>query len=72
MIEVVGNGTYGQVYKGRHTKTGQLAAIKVSYYILLLIILEILMQIQVLLKCSDENHLFVSVRGIFLLTNGCR
>lgn len=29
MIEVVGNGTYGQVYKGRHTKTGQLAAIKV-------------------------------------------
>lgn len=31
LIEVVGNGTYGQVYKGRHTKTGQLAAIKVSY-----------------------------------------
>ena len=30
LIEVVGNGTYGQVYKGRHTKTGQLAAIKVS------------------------------------------
>ncbi|XP_032683788.1 serine/threonine-protein kinase mig-15 isoform X12 [Odontomachus brunneus] len=29
LIEVVGNGTYGQVYKGRHTKTGQLAAIKV-------------------------------------------
>jgi hypothetical protein len=28
LIEVVGNGTYGQVYKGRHTKTGQLAAIK--------------------------------------------
>ena len=27
-MEVVGNGTYGQVYKGRHTKTGQLAAIK--------------------------------------------
>lgn len=26
---MVGNGTYGQVYKGRHTKTGQLAAIKV-------------------------------------------
>uniref|UniRef100_A0A8C2GQG2 non-specific serine/threonine protein kinase n=1 Tax=Cyprinus carpio TaxID=7962 RepID=A0A8C2GQG2_CYPCA len=25
----VGNGTYGQVYKGRHVKTGQLAAIKV-------------------------------------------
>uniref|UniRef100_A0AAZ3STF8 non-specific serine/threonine protein kinase n=1 Tax=Oncorhynchus tshawytscha TaxID=74940 RepID=A0AAZ3STF8_ONCTS len=24
-----GNGTYGQVYKGRHVKTGQLAAIKV-------------------------------------------
>ena len=22
LIEVVGNGTYGQVYKGRHTKTG--------------------------------------------------
>ena len=30
LIEVVGNGTYGQVYKGRHTKTGQLAAIKVK------------------------------------------
>jgi len=30
LIEVVGNGTYGQVYKGRHTKTGQLAAIKVN------------------------------------------
>jgi len=29
LMEVVGNGTYGQVYKGRHTKTGQLAAIKV-------------------------------------------
>ncbi|XP_049773228.1 serine/threonine-protein kinase mig-15 isoform X3 [Schistocerca serialis cubense] len=29
LIEVVGHGTYGQVYKGRHTKTGQLAAIKV-------------------------------------------
>ena len=29
LIEVVGNGTYGQVYKGRHSKTGQLAAIKV-------------------------------------------
>ncbi|CAC5411946.1 TRAF2 and NCK-interacting protein kinase,Mitogen-activated protein kinase kinase kinase kinase 5,Germinal center kinase 1,Serine/threonine-protein kinase svkA,Serine/threonine-protein kinase mig-15,Mitogen-activated protein kinase kinase kinase kinase 4,Serine/threonine-protein kinase hippo,Serine/threonine-protein kinase pakB,Serine/threonine-protein kinase dst2,Serine/threonine-protein kinase 4 homolog B,STE20-like serine/threonine-protein kinase,Serine/threonine-protein kinase 10,Serine/threonine-protei len=29
LVEVVGNGTYGQVYKGRHTKTGQLAAIKV-------------------------------------------
>jgi serine/threonine protein kinase len=29
LIEVVGNGTYGQVYKGRHTKTAQLAAIKV-------------------------------------------
>ena len=28
LIEVVGNGTYGQVYKGRHTRTGQLAAIK--------------------------------------------
>uniref|UniRef100_A0A452V8Q9 non-specific serine/threonine protein kinase n=1 Tax=Ursus maritimus TaxID=29073 RepID=A0A452V8Q9_URSMA len=26
---LVGNGTYGQVYKGRHVKTGQLAAIKV-------------------------------------------
>ncbi|XP_064124623.1 mitogen-activated protein kinase kinase kinase kinase 4 isoform X36 [Loxodonta africana] len=29
LVEVVGNGTYGQVYKGRHVKTGQLAAIKV-------------------------------------------
>ena len=23
LIEVVGTGTYGQVYKGRHTKTGR-------------------------------------------------
>ncbi|XP_077433767.1 uncharacterized protein LOC144058949 isoform X5 [Vanacampus margaritifer] len=29
LVEVVGNGTYGQVYKGRHVKTGQMAAIKV-------------------------------------------
>lgn len=29
LIEVVGNGTYGQVYKGRHLKTQQLAAIKI-------------------------------------------
>uniref|UniRef100_A0A5S6PV73 non-specific serine/threonine protein kinase n=2 Tax=Brugia malayi TaxID=6279 RepID=A0A5S6PV73_BRUMA len=29
LIEVVGNGTYGQVYKGRHVKTSQLAAIKI-------------------------------------------
>ncbi|TGZ73323.1 hypothetical protein CRM22_001589 [Opisthorchis felineus] len=29
LIEVVGKGTYGNVYKGRHTRTGQLAAIKV-------------------------------------------
>lgn len=28
-MELVGNGTYGQVYKGHHVKTGQLAAIKV-------------------------------------------
>nr|XP_039270639.1 misshapen-like kinase 1 isoform X1 [Styela clava] len=28
LVEVVGNGTYGQVYKGHHVKTGQLAAIK--------------------------------------------
>jgi TRAF2/NCK-interacting kinase len=29
LMEVVGNGTYGQVYKGRHVKTQQLAAIKI-------------------------------------------
>ncbi|XP_034061937.1 LOW QUALITY PROTEIN: TRAF2 and NCK-interacting protein kinase-like [Gymnodraco acuticeps] len=29
LVELVGNGTYGQVYKGRHVKTGPLAAIKV-------------------------------------------
>ncbi|VDN03074.1 unnamed protein product [Thelazia callipaeda] len=29
LIEVVGNGTYGQVFKGRHVKTSQLAAIKI-------------------------------------------
>ncbi|XP_030212022.1 TRAF2 and NCK interacting kinase a isoform X5 [Gadus morhua] len=28
LVELVGTGTYGQVYKGRHVKTGQLAAIK--------------------------------------------
>jgi len=28
-IQVVGNGTYGQVWKGRHANTGQLAAIKI-------------------------------------------
>lgn len=28
MTEVVGTGTYGQVYKGRHMKTGQLCAVK--------------------------------------------
>lgn len=27
--QVVGNGTYGQVWKGRHANTGQLAAIKI-------------------------------------------
>ncbi|XP_054597713.2 TRAF2 and NCK interacting kinase a isoform X3 [Nothobranchius furzeri] len=29
LVEVVGNGTYGQVYKGRQIRTGQLAAIKI-------------------------------------------
>ncbi|OQV16515.1 Traf2 and NCK-interacting protein kinase [Hypsibius exemplaris] len=29
LIEVVGTGTYGQVFKGRHKKTGQLAAVKI-------------------------------------------
>lgn len=29
LIEVVGTGTYGQVYKGRHKKTGQMTAIKI-------------------------------------------
>ncbi|CAL8102844.1 unnamed protein product [Calicophoron daubneyi] len=29
LIEVVGKGTYGNVYKGRHLRTSQLAAIKV-------------------------------------------
>ncbi|THD26270.1 TRAF2 and NCK-interacting protein kinase [Fasciola hepatica] len=29
LIEVVGKGTYGNVYKGRHVRTSQLAAIKV-------------------------------------------
>lgn len=38
LIEVVGNGTYGQVYKGRHTKTGQLAAIKVRHEAVMLIL----------------------------------
>ena len=38
LMEVVGNGTYGQVYKGRHTKTGQLAAIKGKIIQILLIL----------------------------------
>lgn len=29
LVEEVGQGTYGKVYKGRHTRTGQLAAIKI-------------------------------------------
>ncbi|XP_048588849.1 misshapen-like kinase 1 isoform X2 [Nematostella vectensis] len=29
LVEVVGNGTYGQVHKGRHKRTGQLTAIKI-------------------------------------------
>lgn len=29
LVEVVGSGTYGQVWKGRHQRTGQLAAIKI-------------------------------------------
>ncbi|KAI0979099.1 hypothetical protein GJ496_008389 [Pomphorhynchus laevis] len=29
LIEVIGNGTYGQVFKGRHIKTGRLTAVKV-------------------------------------------
>lgn len=29
LMEVVGRGTYGEVFKGRHIKTGQLAGIKV-------------------------------------------
>ncbi len=29
LIEVVGKGTYGNVYKGRHNRNGQLAAVKV-------------------------------------------
>uniref|UniRef100_A0A4W4EQ89 Protein kinase domain-containing protein n=1 Tax=Electrophorus electricus TaxID=8005 RepID=A0A4W4EQ89_ELEEL len=28
IVSLVGNGSYGEVYKGRHVKTGQLAAIK--------------------------------------------
>ncbi len=30
LIEVVGNGTYGQVYKGRHTKTGKIQSQNLS------------------------------------------
>ncbi|XP_013883798.1 TRAF2 and NCK-interacting protein kinase, partial [Austrofundulus limnaeus] len=29
LVQMVGHGTYGMVYKGRHMKTGQLAAVKV-------------------------------------------
>jgi len=28
LVEQIGSGTYGQVYKGRHVRTGSLAAIK--------------------------------------------
>ena len=30
LVEQIGSGTYGQVFKGTHVKTGQLAAIKVN------------------------------------------
>lgn len=29
LMEVVGTGTYGQVYKARHVRTSELAAIKI-------------------------------------------
>jgi hypothetical protein len=29
LIEVIGTGTYGEVHKGRHKKTGQIAAVKI-------------------------------------------
>ena len=29
LIEVVGTGTYGEVYKARHKRTGELTAVKV-------------------------------------------
>ena len=31
LVEQIGSGTYGQVFKGTHVKTGQLAAIKVFF-----------------------------------------
>ena len=34
LMEVIGNGTYGQVYKGRHTKTGKLIISKRTYVLL--------------------------------------
>ena len=32
LVEQIGSGTYGQVFKGTHVKTGQLAAIKVNNF----------------------------------------
>ena len=32
LMEVIGNGTYGQVYKGRHTKTGKLISKGVTIF----------------------------------------
>ncbi|XP_043561086.1 mitogen-activated protein kinase kinase kinase kinase 4 isoform X3 [Chiloscyllium plagiosum] len=67
LVEVVGNGTYGQVYKGRHVKTGQLAAIKVMD------VTEdeeeeIKLEINMLKKCSHHRNI-ATYYGAFIRTN---
>uniref|UniRef100_A0AAX7TSU5 non-specific serine/threonine protein kinase n=1 Tax=Astatotilapia calliptera TaxID=8154 RepID=A0AAX7TSU5_ASTCA len=54
LVEVVGNGTYGQVYKGRHVKTGQLAAIKVMD---VTEVKEIKLEINMLKKYSHHRNI---------------
>ena len=55
-MEVVGNGTYGQVYKGRHTKTGQLAAIKGKIIQILLILQLQIFLLPVMDVTEDEEE----------------
>ncbi|XP_072127137.1 mitogen-activated protein kinase kinase kinase kinase 4 isoform X3 [Mobula birostris] len=67
LVEVVGNGTYGQVYKGRHVKTGQLAAIKVMD-VTEDEEMEIKLEINMLKKYSHHRNI-ATYYGAFIRTN---
>jgi len=64
LISVVGTGTYGEVYKGRNKKTGQLAAVKVMDLILDEEE-EIKVEIDVLRKLSDHANI-TKFFGVYL------